>query len=99
MSAINPSVIGVGSFLVQSLFVFYINERERERERGREREGREREERGLLCFYCLPVVYRLLFYVALPRGAVGWSAVCDCGISCVYMLFKMCFCMCKHEIL
>ena len=19
--------------------------------------------------------------VALPRGAVGWSAVCDCGIS------------------
>ena len=19
-------------------------------------------------------------YVALPRGAVGWSAVCDCGI-------------------
>ena len=20
-------------------------------------------------------------YVALPRSAVGWSAVCDCGIS------------------
>ena len=20
-------------------------------------------------------------YVALPRGAMGWSAVCDCGIS------------------
>ena len=20
-------------------------------------------------------------YVALPHGAVGWSAVCDCGIS------------------
>ena len=21
------------------------------------------------------------YSVALPRGAVGWSAVCDCGIS------------------
>ena len=21
------------------------------------------------------------WYVALPRGAVGWSAVCGCGIS------------------
>ena len=20
-------------------------------------------------------------YVTLPRGALGWSAVCDCGIS------------------
>ena len=20
------------------------------------------------------------FYVALPHGAMGWSAVCDCGI-------------------
>ena len=24
--------------------------------------------------------------MALPRGAVGWSAVCDCGISCSYSL-------------
>ena len=71
--------------------MFCINERERERER--EREG------GLLCFNCLPAVCRSYFYVALPRGAVGGSAVCDCGISCVYMLFEMCFCMCKHEIL
>ena len=34
-----------------------------------------------LCYYCLTDV---LFYkcsVALPHGAVGWSAVCDCGIS------------------
>ena len=25
-------------------------------------------------------------YVALPHGAVGWSAVCDCGISWSYLL-------------
>ena len=25
--------------------------------------------------------------VALPHGAVGWSAVCDCGISRSYSLF------------
>ena len=24
--------------------------------------------------------------VPLPRGAVGRSAVCDCGISCLYSL-------------
>ena len=24
--------------------------------------------------------------VDLPHGAVGWSAVCDCGISCSYSL-------------
>ena len=24
--------------------------------------------------------------MALPRGAVGWSAVCDCGISRTYSL-------------
>ena len=24
--------------------------------------------------------------VALPRGTVGWSAVCDCGISLSYSL-------------
>ena len=31
------------------------------------------------------VVFQMYFYykrsVALPRGAVEWSAVCDCGIS------------------
>ena len=27
--------------------------------------------------------------VALPRGALGWSAVCDCGISCSYLLFHV----------
>ena len=28
----------------------------------------------LMSFYCK-------CYVAIPHGAVGWSAVCDCGIS------------------
>ena len=31
------------------------------------------------------IVFRMSCYckcsVALPRGAVGWSVVCDCGIS------------------
>ena len=27
--------------------------------------------------------------VAFPRGAMGLSAVCDCGISCSYSLFLM----------
>ena len=31
--------------------------------------------------------------VALPRGSVGWSAVCDCGISWSYSLtFYTVFC-------
>ena len=25
--------------------------------------------------------------VSSPRGAIGWSAVCDCGISWSYSLF------------
>ena len=63
MSAINPSVSGVGSFLVQSLCFALTRERERERvtERVTEREREsEREERGLLRFNCIPVVHRLL---------------------------------------
>ena len=32
-------------------------------------------------FYCLIDVLYYKCYVALPHGAVGWSAVCDCGIS------------------
>ena len=27
--------------------------------------------------------------MALPHGAVGWSAVCDCLISWSYLLFSM----------
>ena len=26
--------------------------------------------------------------VDLPHSAVGWSAVCDCGISCSYSLYE-----------
>ena len=26
-------------------------------------------------------------YVALPPGAMGWSAVCDCGISCMVLIY------------
>ena len=26
--------------------------------------------------------------MSLPRGAVGWYAVCDCGISWSYTLFE-----------
>ena len=43
------------------------------------RRGRES---WLLCFYCLirmPCYCK--FSVTLPRGAVGLSAVCDCGIA------------------
>ena len=41
------------------------------------------EERAvLLCLICLPgVVILERLFLALPRGAMGFSAVCDCGIS------------------
>ena len=35
-----------------------------------------------LCLCCA-----CLCSVSLPRGAMGWSAVCDCGISWSYSLF------------
>ena len=42
---------------------------------------RKRERAGCLAF----IVFKMSCYckcpVALPHGAVGWSAVCDCGIS------------------
>ena len=37
---------------------------------------RKRKLVALLLMYCY---YKC--FVALPHGAVGWSAVCDCGIS------------------
>ena len=36
-------------------------------------------ESWLLNFYCLRDVMLLL--LPLPHGALGWSVVCDCGIS------------------
>ena len=37
--------------------------------------------------------------VALPHGAVGWSAVYDCAISCLYLLtfcVRSLFCSAAH---
>ena len=33
---------------------------------------------------CLLAVMWLLCSIFLPHSAEGWSAVCDCGISCSY---------------
>ena len=40
----------------------------------------------LLYFNCLPVIVLLLLFCvsSLPCGKLGWSAVCGCGISCLY---------------
>ena len=48
--------------------------RERERERARERAG---------CFALSVFLVSCdsQCFVALPGSVVGWSAVCDCGIS------------------
>ena len=39
----------------------------------------------------VPVALRMFCYckcsVAFPHGAMGWSAVCDCGVSLSYSLF------------
>ena len=32
-------------------------------------------------FVVLRMSYYCKYYVALPYGAVGWSAACDCGIT------------------
>ena len=29
-------------------------------------------------------------YISLPHGAMGWSVVCDCGISWSYLLLPFC---------
>ena len=28
------------------------------------------------------------YSVSLPHGALGWSVMCDCGISCSFSLFE-----------
>ena len=47
--------------------------------------GEERELISLLLLYC---EYHVAGYrsFTLPRGAMGWSVVCDCGISWSYSL-------------
>ena len=42
--------------------------------------GRERR------FHYILMYFDCLFSVSLPQGAVGWSTVCDCGISWLYSL-------------
>ena len=43
--------------------------------------------RKLVALLCLPSWYRVRdCYVALPRGAIGLSAICDCGISWSFLL-------------
>ena len=46
----------------------------------------EEEESLLLCYYCLTGVLLFKSSVALPHGAVGKSAVFDCGFSWSYSL-------------
>ena len=42
---------------------------------------KRKRESWLLFFYCPTDVLSCKCSVALPNVAVGWSAVCDCGIS------------------
>ena len=35
----------------------------------------------VVCFYCFKMSCYCKCHVALPHGDVGWSTVCDCGIS------------------
>ena len=41
----------------------------------------EEEEAGCFAFIVLQMYCYYKCSVALPHGAMGWSAVCDCGIS------------------
>ena len=57
----------------------FLVERERERERERE-------------IGCFTLIVSLMScgcycFVASPYGVVGWSAVCECGMSGSYPLF------------
>ena len=45
---------------------------------------RKREMVALIIMFLLSCDYKCS--VHLPRGAVGWPAVCDCVISCLYSL-------------
>ena len=44
----------------------------------------EEEKAGCFAIIVLKMKCYYKCSVALPRGAVGWSAVCDCGISWSY---------------
>ena len=50
--------------------------------------------RKLVCFVCVVLrLSRLCVSVSLAHGAVGLSAVCDCGIS---WSFSLTFCLCVY---
>ena len=42
--------------------------------------------------WCALIAFLMSFdckcFVSLPHGAMGWSVVCDCGISWSYSLFS-----------
>ena len=46
-------------------------------------------ESWLLYLNCLLMSFDYKSFVSLPRGTVGWSAVCDCGISGYTHLFHV----------
>ena len=47
----------------------------------------EEERAGCFAFNVLQMSCYSICSVTLPHGAVGWSALCDCGISLSYSLF------------
>ena len=47
---------------------------------------KEEEKAGCFAFIVIQMYCYYKCYVALPHGAVGWSAVCDCCITCSYSL-------------
>ena len=53
----------------------------------RESEGKERERAGVLLLLSSCVIWLLLFSLPLPRGAMGWSAVCDVAFRGYIHLF------------
>ena len=42
---------------------------------------KEKEKAGCFAVIVLQMYCYYKCFVALPHGAVGWAAVCDCGIS------------------
>ena len=47
----------------------------------------EEEKAGCFAIIVLQMYCYYKCSVALPHGAVGWSAVCDCGISLIILAY------------
>ena len=77
LSVLCWSLVWCVLFCVLSSFAIILT-RERERETDRER---DRERAGCLAFIVIPMFCYCKCCVAIPHGAVGWSTVCNCGIS------------------